>query len=158
MGNSLRVLTRWFIPLFISGCSLTQPNPAPVIDSGGRQNQGAGGYRADQILQTGLRQYDRAQYTRAASSLQQAIYRGLTLKRQVIAHKHLAFIYCISNRVSQCRAEFRNALGLDPRFDLAPAEAGHPQWGPVFRSVKASRRKSASHEAAPRTGVRFSVA
>jgi len=28
---------------------------------------------------------------------------------------------------------------VDPTMDLAPAEAGHPIWGPIFRAVKASR-------------------
>jgi len=140
MGYSLSALPGWFILFIIGGSSLTQPKPAPVIDLGARDNQSAVGYRAVQILHTGLRQYDRAQYSRAASTLQQAIDRGLAPRSQVIAHKHLAFIYCISNRVNKCRAEFRNALSLDPRFDLAPAEAGHPQWGPVFRSVKARQQ------------------
>lgn len=143
MGYSLRALPGWFIPLMIGGCSLTQPNTAPVDDLGAAKNQTARGYQAVQILQTGLKQYDQAQYKRAASTLQQAIDRGLAPKSQIIAHKHLAFIYCISNRVSQCRAEFRNAFNLDPRFDLAPAEAGHPQWGPVFRSVKARQQAAA---------------
>ena len=26
-----------------------------------------------------------------------------------------------------------------PKFDLEPAEAGHPIWGPVWRSVKTAR-------------------
>ena len=31
---------------------------------------------------------------------------------------------------------FGRALQLDPAFTLTPAEAGHPLWGPVFRSLK----------------------
>jgi hypothetical protein len=38
-----------------------------------------------------------------------------------------------------CRDEFRAALDIDPSMQLEPAEAGHPVWGPVFRSVKAGR-------------------
>ena len=130
----------WLIPLLIGGCSFTQPKPAPIIELGLTQNQTAIARPAEQILQTGLKQYDQGQYKRAASTLQQAIDSGLAPSSQVIAHKHLAFIYCISNRISLCRSEFGKAFGLDPRFDLAPAEVGHPQWGPVFRSVKASQR------------------
>ena len=55
------------------------------------------------------------------------------------AHKHLAFINCVSGRTSACREEFRKALAIEPGLDLPPAEAGHPTWGPVFRSVKAGR-------------------
>ena len=39
----------------------------------------------------------------------------------------------------QCRDEFRRALAVDPALELAPAEAGHPVWGPIFRSVKGGR-------------------
>jgi len=28
---------------------------------------------------------------------------------------------------------------VDPGLELAPAEAGHPVWGPIFRSLKAGR-------------------
>jgi hypothetical protein len=41
--------------------------------------------------------------------------------------------------VPQCRDEFRKALDLDPSFDLRENEAGHPIWGPAFRSVKAKK-------------------
>jgi len=30
---------------------------------------------------------------------------------------------------------------LNPSFDLTPAEAGHPVWGPVFRSAKSKVSK-----------------
>jgi tetratricopeptide (TPR) repeat protein len=60
----------------------------------------------------------------------------LTRSEQSTARKHLAFIHCISGREPQCRDEFRKALEIDPAFDLAPAEAGHPIWGPAYRSVR----------------------
>jgi hypothetical protein len=41
--------------------------------------------------------------------------------------------------VQQCRDEFRKVLEIDPSFDLRDDEAGHPTWGPVFRSVKARK-------------------
>ena len=43
----------------------------------------------------------------------------------------------LQNRSGPCREEFRKALAIDPGMELAPAEAGHPIWGPIFRSVKA---------------------
>lgn len=88
-------------------------------------------------------QYDQGRYKRATSTLLQSLEAGLSPAKQIIAHKHLAFIYCTSNKVSLCRDEFNKALAVDPRFELAPAEAGHPQWGPVFRSVK-SRQPTTS--------------
>ena len=119
--------------VLIAGCGLTRPTPAPVSEPGVIQAQ----RDAVQLLQTGLKQYDQGQYKRAAATLQQALDMGLATANQTRAYKHLAFISCTSNRESQCRNEFRKALELDARFDLTPAEAGHPQWGPVFRSVKA---------------------
>jgi Tfp pilus assembly protein PilF len=88
----------------------------------------------------GLKQYDDGDYDASAKSLQAALERGLPPKEQVNAYKHLAFIHCANNRVGACREEFRKALTMDPALELAPAEAGHPVWGPVFRSLK-SRKK-----------------
>jgi Tfp pilus assembly protein PilF len=84
-----------------------------------------------------LQQYEAGQYAESAKNFQGAIREGLSAKELANAHKHLAFIYCVSNRERQCRDEFKKALGVDPTLELEPAEAGHPVWGPVFRSVKA---------------------
>ena len=86
-----------------------------------------------------LQQYEAGDYDAAAKSFQGAIREGLGDKELASAHKHLAFIHCAANRERQCREEFRKALAVDPALELAPAEAGHPVWGPIFRSVKASR-------------------
>ncbi|HEX2198913.1 MAG TPA: TssQ family T6SS-associated lipoprotein, partial [Burkholderiales bacterium] len=64
---------------------------------------------------------------------------GLRDSDRVNAHKHVAFIHCASDRERACRDEFRRALRVNPDLELAPAEAGHPIWGPIFRSVKAGR-------------------
>ena len=95
--------------------------------------------KAEPPLQTGLRQYEDGDYDESAKNLQVAIEQGVATKERANAHKHLAFIHCASNRERQCREEFRKALTVDPSLELAPAEAGHPVWGPIFRSVKAGR-------------------
>lgn len=87
-------------------------------------------------LGTGLKQFEDGDYDASAKSLQTALERGLPPKDQVSAFKHLAFIHCANNRVSACRDDFRKALTMDPALQLSPAEAGHPVWGPVFRSLK----------------------
>ncbi|WP_175717235.1 TssQ family T6SS-associated lipoprotein [Burkholderia anthina] len=66
---------------------------------------------------------------------------GADTDTQVAAHKLLAFSYCVTNRITQCRAEFSKILDLNPRFDLSPAEKGHPIWGPAFEFA---RRRHAS--------------
>jgi Tfp pilus assembly protein PilF len=86
-----------------------------------------------------LQQYEAGDYDASAKSFQGAIREGLSDKELASAHKHLAFIHCASSRERQCRDEFRKALAVEPTLELAPAEAGHPLWGPIFRSVKAGR-------------------
>jgi Tfp pilus assembly protein PilF len=90
-------------------------------------------------LKAGIRLYEDGRYPQATTSFQNALTAGLSDSDQVIANKYLAFISCVSARERQCRAYFRRALELNPAFELEPAEAGHPTWGPVFRSVKARR-------------------
>jgi Tfp pilus assembly protein PilF len=90
-------------------------------------------------LSAGLKLYEDGDYAESAKNLQGAIDLGVPEKQRANAHKHLAFIHCASNRERQCRDEFRKALAVDPALDLAPAEAGHPVWGPIFRSLKAGR-------------------
>lgn len=90
-------------------------------------------------LQQGVKNYEDGRLPQAMTNFQGALEAGLNEADQVKAHKYLAFINCVSGRERQCRAHFRSALEVDPAFELAPAEAGHPTWGPVFRSVKARR-------------------
>lgn len=39
--------------------------------------------------------------------------------------------------MADCEAQFRAARAADPQFVLSRAEAGHPQWGPVYRKLLA---------------------
>lgn len=97
--------------------------------------------KAEEDLAAGVRSYENANYQEASRLLQASLGEGLAKRPdQIRAHKYLAFIHCVSGRTAQCRDEFRQALALDPSFDLAANEAGHPMWGPVFRSVKAQVR------------------
>jgi Tfp pilus assembly protein PilF len=98
--------------------------------------------KAEQELSAGIKTYEEGNYKAAAKSLQNALDAGLTFDSDAVrAHKYLAFTHCLSNREKQCKDEFRKALELDSKFELEPAEAGHPIWGPAFRAVKAERRK-----------------
>lgn len=95
-------------------------------------------FKAENLLDAGVRQYDEGNYKVAARNIQGALDAGLTSRSQARAHKYLAFIACVSGQQVQCREEFRQALTISPTLELRPEEAGHPTWGPVFRSVKAS--------------------
>lgn len=100
--------------------------------------------KAEQELNLGIQNYEEGQYKNAAGHFQNALNAGLSSSgEQLTAHKYLAFIYCVLGEKLACRGEFKKLLNLNPRFELMPAEAGHPIWGPVFREVKVevSRRK-----------------
>lgn len=95
---------------------------------------------AERALLAGLRAYEDGQYADAERELSRALAAGLPSNRdRATAHKHLAFVYCTSNRVPACEAAFRAALAVDREFALSKAEAGHPLWGPVYRRVTAAR-------------------
>jgi hypothetical protein len=92
-------------------------------------------------LEEGIRNYEEGNYRTSARRLQYALEEGLSRPDRVKAHKYLAFIACVSGQQLTCREEFSIALELDPTFELEPAEAGHPIWGPVYKNVKAKQKK-----------------
>ena len=92
---------------------------------------------AERALLNGLRAYDDAAYPEAEKQFNQALRLGLqSYKDRAATHKHLAFIYCTSNRVGECEAAFRAAREADPNFALSKSESGHPQWGVVYKRTR----------------------
>ena len=113
-------------------------DPRMRLDAGGSRASGVGAdlplaeragraQRRAQAVRGGRTTRNRRRTCRARSSS------ACADKERANAHKHLAFIHCASNREQQCRDEFRKALAVDPALELAPEEAGHPVWGPIFR-------------------------
>lgn len=130
----LHVLIATLILLLGTGCS-----SGPVRDVGLDKLSPR---KAEQELSTGIKNFEDGNYKPAVKNLQSALELGLTFDSDAVqAHKYLAFIHCLSNREKQCRDEFRKALEKDSKFELEPAETGHPIWGPAFRAVKSERRK-----------------
>ena len=113
--------------------------------------------KARESLAQGVEHYNAGRFADASLSLAAALDHGqLTRPEQGSARKYLAFIHCASGREAQCRDEFRKALEIDPAFDLTAAEAGHPDWGPVYRDVRAKLSATAAASAkpaAPRSGA-----
>ena len=108
----------------------TAPAPEPTIPPRTE--------RALANLADGLKRYDAGNFEEAKTSFLLAADSGvLTTAQQLDARKHMAFIYALQNRESSAREEFEKAFSLDAKFELTPAEAGHPKWGPVYRQVKA---------------------
>lgn len=115
--------------LLVAACS------APMVRDAGLDKLAP--RRAEQDLSSGIRAYEDGDYKNSVRLLQDALSEGLLLNSdKVQAYKYLAFIHCAESRERLCRDNFRKALALDPKFHLTPAEAGHPSWGPVFKSLK----------------------
>ena len=131
-------IRHWITPLLVctalAGCA-----SGPLKDIGSKISEVVEP-KAEKDLAAGIKLYEDGDYRRAAKLLQESLDGGLRgAADQASAHKYLAFTYCVTSRERQCRDEFRKALDADPAFDLDAAEAGHPVWGPVYRSVKAKK-------------------
>ena len=118
------------LPLLFSACAPLPPAaPTGLMDVAERP--------AEKALLAGIRAYDDGQYTEAEQQLALSLRLNLrSAKDRAAAHKHLAFIYCTSQREAECEAAFRAARRADPAFALSKSEAGHPQWGPVYKRLQ----------------------
>ena len=87
-------------------------------------------------LQEGIRLYNDGDYNGAIRRLSARDVNNGPLATRLTALKYMAFSYCVTSRPGPCRQAFDRALRLDPSFDLAPGEHGHPLWGPVFTKAK----------------------
>ena len=115
----------------LAGCA-TPPPPAPPPTGLAEVMERP----AERALLEGIRAYDDGQYAQAEKALRQALADGLQSARdRATAHKLLAFITCTSDRLADCQAEFREARAADASFALSRSEAGHPVWGPVYKSL-----------------------
>ena len=113
----------------LAACAQAPVPPTGLLDVAERP--------AERALLAGTRAYEDAQYEQAEGQLKTALRAGLASGRdRAAAHKHLAFIYCTSERRTECEAEFRQAREADPGFALSRSEAGHPLWGPVYKRVQ----------------------
>lgn len=118
-----------------SGRSVTAP--APKLPTAG-----------EKMLADAMATYDAADYVKSVKGFQDALKETLSTEDQLKARKFSAFSYCLSNRRTLCQQEFEKILQARADFDLLPAEAGHPSWGPSFRAAK-SRAKAPATAPAP---------
>jgi hypothetical protein len=59
---------------------------------------------------------------------------------RIEALKLQAFSYCVTKYTQLCEDGFVRILRIEPSFVLAPNEAGHPLWGPVFKQAQAAAK------------------
>jgi hypothetical protein len=118
-------------------------SPAPATAASASASASATAAKAatasdTQALKDGVALYNNGEYNAAISKLlgSPEITKSKSKAVKVEALKYAAFSYCVTSRTQLCRQQFDRALKIDPRFDLTPAEIGHPIWGPVFSSAK----------------------
>ena len=87
-------------------------------------------------LKDGIELYNKGAFNEAIKRLGAPEVAGGAKATQLQGLKYTAFSYCVTNRQTLCRQSFEKAFKLDPAFDLAPGEHGHPLWGPVFARAK----------------------
>lgn len=141
----LFIIIMLLVPL-LSGCETVKKGVQSVTDSldfekaRAKSAEDAPLPTPEARLKSGIALYEDGNYAQAQRSLQGSLNEGLASRSdQARAYKYLAFIYCVTDRVAQCRQEFNNAFTADPKFSLTAAEAGHPSWGPIYRSVARGR-------------------
>ena len=91
---------------------------------------------AERKFAEGLSQYNDGNYAAAIRALRDPSLKRAWPELQTRSLKYLAFSYCVTKSVAQCRATFGEILKLDPEFELSDAEVGHPSWGPVFKKAQ----------------------
>ena len=152
MSNPINRQTRFLATTLVAlsnivlvGCAGFGPVPGFTGAEGGSQHLDrpvgfdARERQALDDLGSAIALYDRGQYGEAIRALQTSpgIW-AAPVTTQTTAYKYLAFSQCVLNRRKACRESFDALLTLDPGFELAATEAGHPQWGPVFKAAKAT--------------------
>ena len=100
-------------------------------------------------LADAIRLYDQGEFYAAIGRFRNLPDMGSSsVDTQLTVLKHLAFSYCVTNRRTLCQQQFEAALRLDPKFELAPAERGHPTWKVVFERARKVVQKPAPPKAA----------
>lgn len=113
--------------------------PAPAREASrarDRDGDGVPDNQKESGLREGIRLYNEGDFNGAIRRLSARDVNNGPLSTRLMALKYQAFSYCVTSRPAPCRQAFDRALRLDPSFDLAPGEHGHPLWGPVFTKAK----------------------
>jgi len=118
-----------------AGVSEREASPAPRVKERSRDRDDAPRDAAG-ALRDGVALYNEGDYNGAIKRLSARELNNGPLATRLSALKYTAFSYCLTSRPGPCRQAFDKALRLDPSFDLATGEHGHPLWGPVFTQAK----------------------
>lgn len=117
--------------LLLGACASTPP-AAPPAPPAAAPAPSAG----QTALNEGIALYNKGQFNEAIKRLGAPEIGADSKATQLAALKYMAFSYCVTNRATLCRQQFEKAFKLDPAFDLATGEKGHPLWGPQFARAR----------------------
>jgi hypothetical protein len=129
-------------PVEVSSKAPVSPSVAPVAAKPIEQAPATPAplkVKPEQLFTEGSDLYEKGDYKGAIRKLmmaRDASDEAPTVKQNSL--RLLAFSYCITNQRPLCKAQFASLLKLTPTFQLSRGEAGHPQWGPVFKEAKAA--------------------
>ncbi|MEI2415184.1 TssQ family T6SS-associated lipoprotein [Orrella sp. JC864] len=117
--------------LLAAGCAQT-PNRAAALDPGVDTPE------SQRVLEQVRQDYAQGRYGNVVRTVTLSTeLEGASRATRVEAYKLQAFSYCVRDYRQLCEESFVRALMLQPDFELAPAERGHPQWGPAFEAAQA---------------------
>lgn len=122
----------------------TETGPSPAEEWAQRWRAPAPQQGSEQVRKAaaamleGIRLYDNGEFDDAIVKLSAADIRTSAAPIRVEALKYIAFSYCVTKDLADCRRAFDMALGIDADFELGRGEGGHPMWGPVFEQAKAA--------------------
>ncbi len=126
--------------LLVAGC-VTPPKPAPAAAVVAPVAKVADAQpTAQSVLNEGIALYEKGDYNAALKRLAVANELASDNKTiQLTSLKYMAFSYCVTSRQTLCKQQFDKAFKINPAFDLAQGEKGHPLWGPMFQRAKKGR-------------------
>lgn len=91
---------------------------------------------AQQALASGIEAYNKGDFNNAIKRLGTPEILAADKTTQLAALKYTAFSYCVTKRQTLCYQQFVKALKIDPAFELAAGEKGHPLWTQAFERAK----------------------
>lgn len=107
-------------------------------------------------LARGIALFEDGQFARAHSEIKQALGIGLADGRdQALAHKYLAFYYCLHGVPRQCVKSFERALLADAEMRLAAEESANADWRAAFENARRNIEKTRLSDGAE--GMRISA-
>jgi hypothetical protein len=151
MMRRLATFVTVWATLVLAGCAgMAQPGAEGGAAVPMRPPEPTEGRKA---LDRAVAQLEQGKFAEAIRMIQESpeiVADGPAVRAQSL--KTLAFAQCVAGRRLACRRSFDALLALDPSFGLAPAETGHPSWGPEF-----DRARAAARAVAPSASVSVSV-